>query len=309
MIGLLGPTGVGKTAVAVELAGIMGCRIISCDSMQVYAGFPVLTNQPWRAEERPELHDLVGFLDAGDTMSAGGYAALAGPLLERSIDECGRALVVGGSGLYMRAALAPLAAPGPADQELRLRLKRRAEEEGPDVLHAELVELDPAAAAEIDPRNLRRVMRALEGVLSHGRRWSGRDDLWQPAYPRPTTVFGLWAERDVLASRIEARTTSMLVEGAVEEVESFRAHQDAEGSRPGSAGICSAIGYAEISEYLAGRLTREEAHERMAAATRRYARRQGTWLRRVRDAVMIESEGRDARDIARLIADSAQIAG
>ena len=86
-VAILGPTGVGKTAVAVELAGLVGCRIISCDSMQVYEGFSVLTNQPWRQEDRRDLHELVGFLDPGSTMSAGEYAALAAPLIESSVQK------------------------------------------------------------------------------------------------------------------------------------------------------------------------------------------------------------------------------
>jgi tRNA dimethylallyltransferase len=300
VIGLLGPTGVGKTAVAVELAGLLGTSIVSCDSMQVYRGFPVLTNQPWAPEDRAYLHELVGFVDPTETMSAGEYAALARPLIERELTEHGWALVVGGSGLYMRAALAPLAAPGPVDSELRSRLEQRARAQGSESLHEELAGLDPDAAAAIDHRNVRRVVRALEGALGGGQ-WSGRDDLWKPAYYHDTLLVGLSMERSELAARILARTEKMVARGAVDEVKRFGQESGVEASRPGHAGIRSAIGYAEIWRYLTEEQSLSTAVEQIAAATRGYARRQVTWLRKVRDAVMIEAQGREAGDIARQI--------
>jgi tRNA dimethylallyltransferase len=301
VIGLLGPTGVGKTAVAVELARLLGTKIISCDSMQVYAGFPVLTNQPWGADDGRESHALVGTMDPGKPISAAEYAAMARPLVKSDLSEHGRGLVVGGSGLYMRAALAPLAASRPGDMKLRRKLEERARDEGPGVLHAELAQLDPDAAAAMDFRNVRRVIRALEGVLSDGGRWSGRSDLWAPDYYHSTLVVGLWMERDLLASRILARTERMLDAGAVEEVAQFRKQQGDEATRPGGPGICRAIGYGEIWRYIDGDQGRAETIEQIAAATRGYARRQITWLRKVRGAVMIELKGQDAGQVAREI--------
>ena len=309
VIGLLGPTGVGKTTVAVRVAEALGTRIISCDSMQVYEGFPVLTNQPMREEEQPKRHDLVGFLDPRSVMTVGQYSKLAAPLVEQSVRRTGFALVAGGTGLYMRAALAPLAVADPVDPELRRGLEDRACTEGPEALHRELERLDAEAAACIDKRNPRRIIRALERVLASGQAWSGRSDLWEPEYPRPTIVFGLRADRDALAERILRRTEDMLRQGAVEEVERFRKEREAEATRPGTRGICSAIGYREISEHLAGALTRSEAVDRIAAATRRYARRQRTWLRKVRDAVMIEVDGLAPGEIAREIVGLAEHAG
>jgi tRNA dimethylallyltransferase len=308
VIGLLGPTGVGKTAVAAELAGLLGTRIVSCDSMQVYAGFRVLTNQPWAPRDRGDLHTLVGFLDPGETMSAGEYAKLAQPLIEEELAEHGWALVVGGSGLYMRAALAPLAATGPVDVELRGQLEERARSQGAEGLHAELARLDADAAASIDHRNVRRVIRALEAVHG-GERWSGREDLWKPAYYRPTLIVGLSMDRAVLAERIRARTAMMLAAGAVEEVSRFRDERGDAVTRPGRPGISCAIGYEQIWEYLAQEQGLAETEERLSAATRGYARRQYTWLRKVRDTVMIETEGRDPGDIARQIVALADRAG
>ena len=301
-IALLGPTGVGKTAVGVELSRLLGARIISCDSMQVYEGFSVLTNQPRHAEDRPDLHELVGFLDPGCTMSAGEYAELAAPVVESSVEECGAALLVGGSGLYMRAAVAPLAARTPGDPALRSALEVRAKAEGLESLHKELRLLDPEAAASIDARNGRRILRALEGVLTHGTNWSGRTDLWEPDYYRSTLTVGLYMGRENLAARIVERTKRMLQEGVVEEVDLFRRERGEGFTAPGLPGICSAIGYRELVDYLRGVLDYQGVAELMAAATRRYARRQGTWLRKVRDAVMIDIDGREPAQIAEQIA-------
>jgi tRNA dimethylallyltransferase len=128
--------------------------------------------------------------------------------------------------------------------------------------------------------------------------WSGRSDLWEPIYYRPTLVVGLTMDRSALAERIHLRTSSMLESGAVDEVERFCERRGEEAARPGRAGICSAIGYGEIWRYLKGEQGREETAEHIDSATRRYARRQITWLRKVRDAVMIDVQGRDAADIA-----------
>jgi len=270
--------------------------------MQVYEGFSVLTNQPWRQEDRPDLHELVGFLDPGSAISAGEYAVLATPLVERSVRESGSALLVGGSGLYMRATLAPLALHGPGDPGLRETLEDRAKAEGPEALHRELSHVDAEAAASIDARNVRRVVRALETILTHKGVWSGRGDLWSPEYYRPTLTVGLRMDGELLASRIMERTKRMLSEGAVQEVAQFRRKYGEARTEPGLPGIRSAIGYGEIVAHLGGEIDLHEAMGRMAGATRRYARRQSTWLRKVKDAVMIETKGREPAQIAREIA-------
>lgn len=331
VIGMLGPTGVGKTAVAIELARLLNTWVISCDSMQVYRGFPVLTNQPSAAELQAVPHALVGCLDPAEVCTAAEYAALARPLIEEDLAEAGWALVVGGTGLYMRAALAPLDVAADADPDLRHRLEARAAAEGSDGLHAELARLDPEAARSIDARNVRRVIRALEAISVTGRVWSGRDDLWAPSYTHPTVIVGLTMKREELYRRIDLRAAQIVDGGAVEEVRRFGEAQGfgweagegdstlADGSedrlaggsglrpagggaRPGAPGIRSAIGYPEICRYLEGRQTRQETIDQIAAATRRYARRQLTWLRKVGDAVIIDVQDRDPRDIAREIA-------
>ncbi len=304
VIGLLGPTAVGKTAVATALATTLGVRVVSCDSMQVYVGFPVLTNQPRLRDTEGAQHALVGFVDPLAPFSAAQYADCARPLVAEDVAAHGVALLAGGTGLYLRAAVAPLAV-APGDAQVRARLEERAAGEGPGALHAELARLDPAAAVAVDPRNSRRVVRALEAVLVGGAGWSGRDDLWNPRYERPTLVVGLTLDREILYPRIDARVGRMLQEGAIEEVRRFREARGPETTLPGGSGIRSAIGYPEICGYLDGRLSREEAAEEMAAATRRYARRQLTWLRKVKDAVMMNVRDREPEDMAREILDLA----
>lgn len=298
VVAVLGPTAVGKTAVGIELARLFGVRVISCDSMQLYRGFPVLTNQPSPEERALVSHALVGVVDPWRPCSAAEYAALARPLIDEDLAAAGRALLIGGTGLYMRAALAPLAVAAAADPGVRARLEERARTQGPEALHAELALLDPDAAAAIDPRNLRRVIRALEAVAVSGRAWSGRDDLWSPVYRHPTLVVGLVREREGLYRRIDARAAAIVDGGAVEEVREFRREHGEAATTPGGPGIRSAIGYPEICRYLDGVQSREETIEQIAGATRRYARRQLTWLRKVRHAVIIDVRDKDPQAVA-----------
>ncbi|MBC7293135.1 MAG: tRNA (adenosine(37)-N6)-dimethylallyltransferase MiaA, partial [Thermoleophilia bacterium] len=177
----------------------------------------------------------------------------------------------------------------------RQELEQRAALHGPEALHAELSVLDPAAAAAIDARNVRRLVRALEVVKTTGQPWSGRSDLWSPAYYHPTLIVGLVLEREVLYRRIDERAERIVRGGAIEEVRQFRV---ATGIRPGAPGIASAIGYREICAYLDGQQDLSATIAQLAAATRRYARRQLTWLRKLKDAVIIEDRGRSPAELA-----------
>ena len=163
-------------------------------------------------------------------------------------------MLVGGTGLYMRAAVAPLAV-APGDPEVRARLEERAAAEGAGALHAELARLDPAAAAAVDPRNARRVVRALEAVLVGGRGWSGRDDLWNPRYDRPTLVVGLTLDRERALSRASTPGPAAWSGRAPwRRCCGFREERGLEATAPGGPGIRSAIGYGEISRYLLGEI-------------------------------------------------------
>ena len=189
VIAVFGPTGVGKTAVGVAVAEYFGVRVVSCDSMQLYRGFPVLTNQPSSAEHEKAPHALVGVLEPEEEWSAARYAQAAATLIDEDVGRRGVAVLVGGTGLYLRAALAPLAMRTPGDPLLRAELETRAKRDGGHGLHGELASLDPEAAASIHPHNVRRTIRALEAVLAHGPgSWSGRQDLWRPDFRHPTLV-------------------------------------------------------------------------------------------------------------------------
>ncbi len=301
VIGLLGPTGVGKTSVGVELAGRLRARVISCDSMQLYRGFPILTNQPTPEERAAVTHELVGIVEPGGCFSAAQYAAVARPLIDEDLARWGWALVVGGTGLYFRAAVAPLDMAPAVDPEVRRRLEQRAVQQGAAALYAELSRLDPEAAAAIGPHNTRRLVRALEVVVSGGTAWSGRGDLWEPAYRHPTLTVGLTLEREELYRRIDARTPGIIVGGAEEvrrHLEGLTSEESAEEREAPRAGIESAIGYREIRRYVDGRQGFDETVTQVAAATRRYARRQLTWLRKLGDAVIIDVHDRAPGEVA-----------
>jgi tRNA dimethylallyltransferase len=309
VIAVLGPTGVGKTAVAVTLAARLGTRVVSCDSMQVYRGFPVLTNQPTAKEQGLARHEMVGVIEPSEVYSAGQYAADVAAFVDADVRDCGWALLVGGTGLYLRAALAPLAMAPSVNSQVRCHLEERAAREGPGALHRELLDLDPAAAYAIGFNNTRRLVRALGVILSTGQGWSGRDDLWHPAYRHRTLIIGLTLERADLYRRIDERSRS-IVRGAAEEV---RRHLQtkpppapdigdkiqADGSAVSApAGIESAIGYREIKRHVLGGQSFDDTVSQVATATRRYARRQLTWLRKLEDAVIIDVRDRSPREVA-----------
>jgi tRNA dimethylallyltransferase len=300
-IGLLGPTGVGKTAVAVALATRLGIRVISCDSMQVYRGFPVLTNQPTVEETGMAWHEMVGFLDPRQAYSAGEYAEAARPLIEEDLLEHGWALISGGTGLYLRAALAPLAMAPVVSLIVRHMLEDKAASEGSAWLLAELARRDPAAAQAIGPANTRRLIRALEVVMTTGKPWSGRDDLWDPVYYHPTLLVALTLDRTELNARIDRRAAAIVTGGAVEEVRDYldgASTQDRAVTLASPPGIESAIGFREIRRLVEGAQGVEETVAQVAAATRRYARRQATWLRKLQGAVIIDVHDRSPYEVA-----------
>jgi tRNA dimethylallyltransferase len=316
VIAVFGPTGVGKTAVATRLASSLGVRVISCDSMQIYRGFPVLTNQPSGDVTAAGVrHELVAVADPEEEWSAGHYARLAQPLIDEDVAATGWAVIAGGTGLYLRASLAPLDMAQERDLAVRSELERLAESDGPHRLHDRLVAFDPEAAAAIHPHNVRRVIRALEVVTTRGRgAWSGRADLWTPRYRHRTLLVGLSAERPLLYERVDARARAMIEGGAVDEVRRYvqGTRQSNVGWTGTGRGVERAIGFREIAAYLAGGESLEDTTAALASATRRYVRRQLTWMRKLSDAVIIDVSGLDVDAIegrilqeARAVAQSA----
>lgn len=287
VIVILGPTATGKSALGLEVAERIGGEIVNADALQVYRGLDVGTAKP-TAEERARVpHHLVDALEPTERFSAGEFSRRARAAIGEIRARGARPIVVGGSGLYLRALLEGISPVPPGDPEVRARLRRRAEAEGVAALHAELAGLDPEAAGRIPAGDTQRVLRALEVVEVSGtplsswiaRRPYGEDRL-------PAVRVGLTLPRTLLYDAIARRVARMLEKGWVAEVARLRA----QGLEP-AAPAFQAIGYRELARHLAGEWTLDRAVEETVRATRRYAKRQLTWFRKERDIIWL-----DARD-------------
>ena len=295
LVALFGATALGKTAVALALAERLHADIVVADSMQVYAGLPIVTNQPDEAQRARARHHLVGFVPPQREYTVAEYAAGAHAVID-SLRRVGRAVVVeGGSGLYLRAALGDLEFAAPPDAALRRELEERWGRD-PDGVLDELRRRDPAGLARLDASNPRRVLRALEAVLVSGEPLAaaGRDHLWRPGERYVHTMVALVPDddREALKARIETRVGEMLVAGALEEVARAR------DGGPLSRTALQAIGVRELSAVLDGDLSLEEAAARMKARTRALARRQLTWLRKLPAATQVPADGRPPEAVA-----------
>ncbi len=265
---LVGPTAVGKTALAVRVAELCGAEIVNADAFQVYAGLPRLTAQPSASERTRVPHHLVGQVPLAESYNVARYRAEAVACLQDLAARGRPALVVGGSGLYIKALTHGLSPLPPAQPELRAELEAASL---PDLV-ARLEALDPSAAATVDRHNKRRVLRAVEICLLTGERASEQRTAWQER-DRPVRGAFVVREREELAARIRQRTAALLDELGMEEVRAAMRGVISETA----AGI---IGLREMAAFLAGEITRAECLERIETATRRYAKRQMTWFRR-----------------------------
>jgi tRNA dimethylallyltransferase len=291
IVALFGPTGVGKTAVAVALAELLRERgedpvAVSADALQVYTGLEVLTGVASAAERERLEHRLLSFLALDATFSAGQYARLAHAEIDDLLAARRRPIVVGGTGLYLRAALTELSLRPPPPEGVRERWMAELEREGAPALHARLAERAPWAARGIDPNDRQRLVRALElsdaGELEPP---EGPSQLWSEELRRPTLLAGLTMERAALYAAIDARVDAMLAAGAREEVHRAHAAGASETAR-------KALGFEEL---LTGDV------EAMKRRTRNYAKRQLTWMRKLAGVRTIDATGRDPVDVAREI--------
>ena len=288
VIALFGPTGVGKTEVAIELAGRLrdlGERpvAVSADALQVYRGLETLTGAA-SPRERAELdHRLVSFLPVDASFSVGQYAELAHAEIDALLDAGARPVVVGGTGLYLRAALAELSLRPPPPEGVRERWLAELERRGAPALHAVLRDRAPWAASEIDPSDRQRIVRALE-LLDAGELEPQSDDseLWTDDMRHSTLLVGLVMEREQLYERIDARVDAMIAGGAQEEVRRARAA----GASPTAR---KALGFEEL---LAGDV------DSMKRRTRNYARRQLTWMRKLAAVHIVDTTARSPADVA-----------
>ncbi|MBD5626705.1 MAG: tRNA (adenosine(37)-N6)-dimethylallyltransferase MiaA [Desulfovibrio sp.] len=293
VICLAGPTGAGKTALALTLARELGGEILNADSRQVYADFPLITAQPSPEERALAPHHLYGFLPTEQKISAGRWADMAAAKA-REVWTRGRVpLLVGGTGLYFQALLRGMAAIPAIEPEVARHLAARLAESGPEVLHAELSRADPAYAARIHPRDRQRILRALEVWEGTGKpfSWWHGHAMSAPLCAGP--LFVLDAALDWLAPRLGRRLDAMLAASAVEEARTAlaRTPSAAEGARlPGWSGI----GCAELLDHLTGLTSLAECRARWLANTRAYAKRQLTWFRARPEAVFLPCEGAEA---------------
>ncbi len=272
VVAVVGPTATGKSDLAVDLALALGGEVVNADASQLYRGMDVGTAKLPPAARRGVPHHLLDVLEVTEDASVARYQAEA---RRAFADVAGRGAVpvlVGGSGLYVRAALDELEFP-PTDAAVRARLEAEAERVGPAALHARLAGTDPAAAAAILPGNTRRVVRALEVAEITGRPFSATLPR-ERRYAAPAVQVGLRSERARLVERIDARVGAMLAQGLVEEVRALVGR----GLREGGTAR-RALGYAQVLEALDGRLTLEQAAAATRAATRAYAKRQVSWFR------------------------------
>ncbi len=269
VIAVFGPTASGKTAVAESIADRLGTGVVSCDALQVYRGLPILTNQPVRPTA------LVAICPPSEEMSVGAYGALAHEAIDELIVRAGAAVVSGGTGLYLRAALADLAVPPAPAPGLRERIAAEVAED-PTGAHERLAATDPRAAVAVHENDTRRLVRALE-LAETGRSLVPKDNrLWASTTRHPTVIAGLEVPPDELERRIAARADAMFAQGVVAEVKAALA-----------AGVsrtaAKALGLEEIAT-----LPEAEARDRIVVRTRRYAAYQRKWMRRIPGLVSVD---------------------
>lgn len=283
-IAVVGSTAVGKSALAVRIARELGGEVVNADSMQLYAGMDIGTAKVTTREQQGIAHHLLDVWPVTRAASVAQYQSMAREVIA-AIHMRGRvAVLVGGSGLYVRATLDDIEFPG-TDPELRTQLEAELEAVGSRTLHDRLATKDPAAAAAIPPENGRRIVRALEVVELRG---SFSATLPGYRYVIPAEQIGLRPPRPVLDERIEARVHRMFADGLVGEVEGLLAV----GLREGVT-ASRALGYAQVIEALDGSLTEQQALDRTVVATRRFARRQESWFGRDSRITWLESERPD----------------
>ena len=297
VVALFGPTGVGKTAVAIALADLLRTRgerplAVSADALQVYAGLETLTGAASEDKRARLPHRLQGFVPVTESFSVGEFMPLAHAEIDAALEAGRRPIVVGGTGLYLRAALTDLSLKPPPPPGVRERWESRMESDGPRALHAALAERAPRAAATIEPTDRSRIVRALEladlGELGDDAEEEERaaSELWAGDTRRPTALFGLTMHRDALYRRIDERVDAMVAAGAAEEA---RAADAAGASRTAR----KALGFEEL---LRGDV------DAMKRRTRNYAKRQLTWMRKLAGVRAIDVTGRPPLEVASEIA-------
>ena len=298
VVAVVGATATGKSDLGVALAGALGGEIVNADASQFYRGMDIGTAKLPAGERHGIPHHQLDVLDVTQEASVAGYQESGRADLQTVRARGQVPVVVGGSGLYVRALLDRLQIP-PTDPEVRARWEARLDDEGVAALHTLLREQDPAAGAAIEPRNGRRIVRALEVIELTGQPFSAT--LPTREFVAPTVLVGLRADREVLDARIEQRAQRMWRDGLLEEVRELVA-QGLRGGRTASR----AVGYAQALRQLDGELTQDEAVQDTVVATRRLARRQQRWFGPDPRVVWLEHDAPDLVDrVLQVVQDAA----
>ena len=273
VVAVVGATASGKTGLSLDLAERLGGEVVNTDAMQVYRGMDIGTAKLPASERRGIRHHLLDTLTVREPATVAEFQRWARDVIGRLRGQGTTPVLVGGSALYTRAILDRFEFPG-TDEAVRARWEQQLADQGPEALHRVLAERDPDAAAQILPENGRRIVRALEVVELTGRPFSASLPSLEYADPR-TVQIGVDIDREALDRRIADRVDSMFSGGFVEEVRHLLDHGLAEGRTAPRA-----IGYREVVAHLRGELSEQEARDRTAQATRRFARRQDSWFRK-----------------------------
>lgn len=297
VVAVTGPTAAGKTAFGIGLAKRFSGEIVSCDSMQVYRDLPIGTAQPTAEELSQAPHHLISFLDWNVPFSVSDYVELAGRTIRDISLKGNLPILVGGTGLYARSLLRGFSfEENCRDDGLRQNLLQKAESGGIGVLYEELQRLDPIAAEQIHPHNVKRVVRALEYCKLTGEPFSEqarRSRMAESPY-RALMLCISFRDREKLYARIDSRVDKMLGLGLLEEAEKFF-HYCRENGVPATA--AQAIGYKELFPYFEHQASLEEAVENIKRESRRYAKRQITWFRREQDVISLYQDDFEAPEM------------
>ncbi|HSQ77722.1 MAG TPA: tRNA (adenosine(37)-N6)-dimethylallyltransferase MiaA [Nitrospirota bacterium] len=284
---IAGPTAVGKTDASILLAQELGAEIVSADSMQIYRGMDIGTAKPTKTQRKLIYHHMIDIVEPDQPYSVGDYLRDARTAIDGIISSGGTPIVVGGTGLYIRALTRGLFHGPPADVELRERLLLRESEGEAGTLYSDLVKVDPEAAIKIHPNDIRRTVRALEVYYLRGRKLS--DFQSEHAFQdRPYTfrLFFLVRSRHELYLRIEQRVEQMLAEGLETEVKMLKDR----GLSPDLSSL-QGLGYKHFMDFFLGKTSRDEAVMLLKRDTKRYAKRQFTWFRREPEARWVDISG------------------
>ena len=271
VVSIVGPTASGKTELAIEVANRLGTEIVNADARQVFKGMAIGTAQPTAEERAAAPHHFIDFLEPESLYSAGAFEADAVPVLTSLCMQKGAAVLAGGSGMYVEAALRGLDNL-PADLAVRKVLNARLASGGLDPLLAELKQLDPAHAEKMDVNNPQRVVRALEVCLSTGAPFSSFHKDQDKERPWRVVSIGLRPDRALLRERIAERAERMMAQGWLDEVQALLPYRE--------TNALNTVGYKELFQHLDGTMPLEDAMAQLTTKTRQFAKRQMTWFRK-----------------------------